>query len=57
MIAEVIINSNVKKLNKVFDYIIPEELTNSIRVGSKVLVSFGNAKQYKEAFVLKIKEK
>lgn len=56
MIAEVIINSNVKKLNKVFDYIIPEELTNSIRVGSKVLVSFGNAKQYKEAFVLKIKD-
>ena len=56
MIAEVIINSNVKKLNKVFDYIIPDELVDSIRIGSKVLVSFGNAKQYKEAFVFNIKE-
>ena len=56
MIAEVIINSNVKKLNKVFDYIIPENLVESIRVGSKVLVSFGNAKQYKEAFVFDVKD-
>ena len=43
MFAEVIINSHVKKLNKVFDYQIPEYLCQTIRVGSKVLVPFGNA--------------
>ncbi len=56
MFAEVIINSHVKKLNKVFDYQIPEALCQTIRVGSKVLVPFGNAKKGKEGFVYAIKE-
>ena len=56
MIAEIIINSNVKKLNKTFDYIIPKELENSIAVGSRALVPFGNKKTLEEGFVVGIKE-
>ena len=57
MVAEVIINSTAKKLNRVFDYNIPKELEDLIVVGSKVLVPFGNMKKLEEAYVIAIKEK
>lgn len=56
MVAEVIINSTAKQLNRVFDYNIPKELEDRVFVGSKVLVSFGNMKTLEEAYVVKIKE-
>ena len=56
MIAEVIINSNVKNLNKIFDYNIPHELEEKITVGARVLVQFGNIKNLEEGFVIGIKE-
>ena len=57
MVAEVIINSTAKKLNKVFDYNIPKHLEDFITIGSKVLVPFGKMKKLEEAYVIKIKEK
>ena len=57
MVAEVIINRTAKKLNRTFDYEIPEELKDLIIVGSKVLVPFGKGEKLEEAFVIKIKEK
>ena len=54
MIAEVIINSTAKKLNRTFDYNIPKHLEDYIIVGSKVLVNF---KTPEEAYVVGIKEK
>ena len=42
MIAEVIIDSRAKKLNRKFDYKIPENLEDIITVGSRVLVPFAN---------------
>lgn len=57
MIAEVIINSNVKNLNKTFDYNIPFEMEDRVKIGSRVLVKFGNIKQLEEGFVVNIKEK
>ena len=57
MIAEVIINSAAKKLNKTFDYHIPERLEDFVYVGTKVLVPFGNMKIPEEAHVIGIKEK
>ena len=57
MVAEVIINSKAKKLNRTFDYNIPKELENMILIGSKVLVPFGRFKTLEEAHVVKIKEK
>ncbi len=52
MIASVIIEYSVKSLNKVFDYMIPNHLKESIKVGNKVIVPFG--KTNVEGFVLKI---
>ena len=57
MIAEIIINSNAKALNKVFDYIIPKELEKDIRVGSRVFVPFGKGDgKVEDGFVINIKE-
>ena len=57
MIAEIIINSNAKDLNKTFDYEIPEDLEKSIKVGSRVLIPFGRIKKLEEGFVIGFKEK
>ena len=57
MIAEVIINSNVKNLNKTFDYLVPTDLEDKISVGSRVLVQFGNKKSLEEGYVVDFKEK
>ena len=56
MVAEVIINSTAKKLNRTFDYNIPKELENMIFIGSKVLVPFGRLKNLEEAHVVGIKQ-
>lgn len=56
MIAEIIINSNVKNLNKTFDYNIPYELQDKVKIGARVFVKFGNIKKLEEGFVVGIKE-
>ena len=56
MIAEVIINTTAKKLNRTFDYRIPPLLEGLVHIGTKVLVPFGNSKKLEEAHVVKIKE-
>ena len=56
MIAEVIVNSNVKSLNKVFDYNIPQDLEDKVAIGSIVLIPFGRNKKLEEGFVTNIKE-
>ena len=55
MIAEVIIDSRAKKLNRKFDYKIPENLADIITVGSRVLVPFANFKTLEQGYVIKIK--
>lgn len=55
MIAEVIIESSVKQLNRVFDYEIPAGL--NVDVGSRVCVPFGNKKEAEDGIVIAIKEK
>lgn len=57
MIAEVIINRTAKKLNRTFDYNVPNELEGLIFAGSKVLVPFGKGEKLEEGFVVGIKEK
>lgn len=56
MVAEVIINSTVKNLNKTFDYNVPAELAGTIKVGDRVLVPFGNSKRLEEGFVVSFKK-
>ncbi len=52
MLASVVIEYSVKSLNKVFDYIIPNELKSIIKIGHKVIVPF--ASKEVEGFVLNI---
>lgn len=58
MIAEVIIQSNVKNLNRVFDYKIPAEYEEKIveLIGARVLVPFGRMKRLEEGFIVNIKD-
>lgn len=56
MVAEVIINSTVKNLNKTFDYNVPAELAGTIKLGDRVLLPFGNTKSLEEGFVVGLKE-
>ena len=56
MVVGVIINSTAKVLNRVFDYLVPEELEEKIQIGDRVSIPFGNSKKAKEGFVFEIKE-
>lgn len=56
MVAQVIINSTVKTLNRIFDYNIPNEMLEKIHIGSRILVPFGNKKTLEDGFVIDIKE-
>lgn len=55
MIAEVVVNHKSKAVDKVYDYAIKEEL--DVKVGSAVIVPFGNGNKLKEAYVVGVKEK
>ena len=57
MYAEVIINSNAKALNRIFDYIVPESMNDTIKVGARVFVPFGRGKKLEDGFVINLKEK
>lgn len=57
MIAQVIINTTAKQLNRTFDYNIPSNLEDQIFIGTKVLVPFGRKKDLEEGFVVGFKEK
>ena len=57
MIVEVIINSNVRNLNRIFDYNVPVNLERDIKIGRRVFAPFGNMKQAQEGFIIGIKEK
>lgn len=56
MIAEVIINNNSKELNRSFDYNVPVGASDTIKIGSRVLVPFGRMKSLEEGFVVNFKE-
>ncbi len=56
MIAQVIINTTAKKLNRTFDYNIPQDLKDFISIGTKVMVPFGRKKELEEGFVVGLKE-
>ena len=56
MVAEVIINSIAKDLNRIFDYNIPKHLEGQVKIGSRIFVPFGRSKALEEGFVINIKE-
>lgn len=54
MLAKILINTSVNTLNKVYDYLIPEELEAEAEVGKRVSVSFGRGKDLTEGLIVKI---
>lgn len=44
MIVKVLIDTPVKKLNKVYDYLVPKEFEDKIDIGKRVLINFGRGK-------------
>ncbi len=56
MIAEVLVNYKSKKVDKLFDYKVPEALEQVVGVGSCVTVPFGVADKPKEGYVFSLKE-
>ena len=57
MFAEIIINSNARALNKVFDYIVPQEMESIIKIGARIFVPFGKGDKLEDGFVINLKEK
>ena len=55
MIAEVIVNSAATKLNRVFDYGVPDDMDATI--GMRVIVPFGYRKQNEIGYIVGLKEK
>lgn len=57
MIAEIIVNSNAKALNRIFDYIVPKEMEKDIFIGARIYVPFGKSSKLEDGFVIGLKEK
>ena len=56
MIAEVIVDISHDRVDRPFDYRIPQELEGLIRCGSQVLIPFGNGSRKIHGFVIGVKE-
>ncbi len=56
MFAEVILNNNAKALNKIFDYIVPDEQIEKAHIGARVFVPFGRSKTLEDGFIIGLKE-
>lgn len=56
MIAEIIINSNARALNRIFDYIVPKEMEKDIFIGARIYVPFGRGSKLEDGFVIGLKE-
>ncbi len=54
MIAEVVINSSARQIDRQFDYNVPARLINQIEIGQRVFVPFGNQKII--GYVTKLKD-
>ena len=54
MVVGVLVQLSSQNVDKIFDYLVPKELENSIQIGIRVLVPFG--RQTLEGFVLEIKD-
>lgn len=56
MVAEIIINSIAKDLNRTFDYLIPDNLIETVKIGNRVFVPFGPKNSLTEGYIIGIKQ-
>ena len=52
--ADIIIDITHEKLDRTFQYIIPEELISQVRIGSVVSVPFGKGNKETKGYVIDI---
>lgn len=52
MYAEIIIDITHEKLDRTFEYKVPEELEGELAIGSSVLVPFGNGGKVRQGFIV-----
>lgn len=53
-IAEVIVSNTSRSVDKIFHYLIPPKYSNEVKVGSRVIVSFGKGNKKTEAYVINL---
>ncbi len=56
LIAGVAVDNTVYHFDKIFDYIVPQGLTDKIQVGCRVLVPFGRGNKLRQAMVMYIRD-
>lgn len=56
MIAKVIVDYRSKQVDRFFDYLVPDELENKIKIGSRVLVPFSAGNKEVEGFCMGFSE-
>ncbi len=54
MIAKILINTSVNTLNRVYDYLVPDEMINDVEIGKRVQVSFGRGRNLEEGIIVKL---
>lgn len=54
--ASIAVENTAYSFDKLFDYLIPEELAEKVSVGCRVLVSFGNSKKKRQGFVFSVSD-
>lgn len=55
MVVSVLINTAVKKLNKVYDYLVKDEDISKVELGKRVKVNFGRSKnKFEEGIIVKL---
>lgn len=52
MIAKIIIDLNAKAIDRLFDYVVPEELEGSVDIGTAVRIPFGKGNTKRVGYVL-----
>ncbi|MDO5695414.1 MAG: primosomal protein N' [Eubacteriales bacterium] len=54
MYAQIIIDINARQIDRVFDYIVPPELADRIRIGTPVKIPFGRGKKLRKGYVVNL---
>ncbi len=57
MVVKVVVNHGTRAPDKLYDYLVPEELEEKVTVGSRVKVPFGTKNREVEGYVFDIKQK
>ena len=54
LVAKVVVEAAAYSFDKAFDYLIPDNLVNEVKVGSRVIVPFGKGNRKRQGFVFAI---